>query len=164
MPTAADLLRPFLFLVGNFHFVDITFLDTLVDPLFYTDKRPRTVKTCYDCVRAGTGDPWEQVFLKRGIKGGTTNSLLRRDCFDLMVLTGPHKMFTWNGPRICYIRSFYPNHPVPGHSPGYPCYDLQHHVDVTALFTAGSAVTIPMVLHAGELHLLNMYYGMQRTI
>jgi hypothetical protein len=56
-------------------------------------------------VYTSTEDPWEQVFLKRGIKGKTTNSLLRRDCFYLIVLTGPHKMFTWNGPRICRLHS-----------------------------------------------------------
>jgi hypothetical protein len=150
MPTPADLLAPFLFLVGNIFYVDITFLDTLVEPLLsYTSQKARTLKTCYDNVRLATGDEFEQgVFLKRN--SHNKSSLMRRDCFDLLVLTGPHKMFTWNDARIRYILCFYPSHPVPGYSPGRPCSDLQHHASVMTMFPSNTS-TIPMMTNSGEL-------------
>jgi hypothetical protein len=154
MTTAIDMLAPHLFLVcdsvtdKNVEFVSIEMFAKLIDDTSFTKHNgARTLRKCierlFDWAKPPVGDPVGEVsdyidgglYLALGIAEVTRHALFRRDIFDLLVLTGPHKMFTWTPARICYISHFYPCHPIPGVSFGLPCKDLQQHANVIGLFT-----------------------------
>jgi hypothetical protein len=113
-------------------FVDITLLDNLIDsPLYQRKTRARELTKCLKSLTEGValGFPLCDILtVKRNCV-----PLMRRDYFDLMIITGPHKMFTWTTGRMDYISQFYPSHPIPGRSSGLPCKDLLHHSSVLTL-------------------------------
>ena len=132
-----DFLKYKLF-TDDFHneFVDISILSTIC-PLFFNQPHlSEKIRSCIKSITADTLITAEDVYRPFGMrtrKNNTRNSLLRRDIFDLMMISGPSKVLTWTRERLAYVRFFYPNVPIPGSSRGLPCADTAQHDELRTL-------------------------------
>jgi hypothetical protein len=145
MTSAIDLLAPHIFYdpVKNAEFIETRFLCSIISHPGYrieNTNAARTLKLALAGLTEGftRGDPWDSVYLKSGIAGRTPHALLRRDYFDLLVLTASATTtwkLIWTPARICYIAHFYPSHPIPGVTRGLSCKTLDQHDRVSRILS-----------------------------